>query len=341
MLTMAMLTAGVAQAEGVIPNEQTAMASQMMPFPQAPDMNAPTSSHEIRDSRIPTAHKAAGSGRQPGSVKHDLSSSKKSPGTGSVFLEGSSSHDTASRLSEMVKRGEILDAPVTVLPEVATPVDLSASDINRITCASEIKDIVYSKEKGLIVKFAGNNAFVKFLIRKSEDKEIYATLPSEMYVVCGDNVYNIIAFPKRLPGRTVRLSSGSMEKIKKNNSAYGAIPFEKKILSILKSVYTDEIPDSFLVKNENRSFPVFQNININLSRLISVEGEGLRIKEYHVSVHKDAPGKIELREKQFLRNDLSTKPIAVSIDNPILKPGQTARVFIFESVAERNSEVAE
>jgi len=339
-LVLASLSVGVAHAEEPMSAKET-LPTQTMPFPQPPNLSPPADLTEAVASKPPVAkkpalaedHATAGKKRSKGS-EHRISSSAD-------LISGPPTHEAVGKISEMASKGEIIDTNITVLPEVATPVDFSSSDINRISCNGEIKDIVYSKEKGLTVKFTGNNAFVKFLIRKSEEKEVYATLPSEMYIVCGESVYNLIAVPKRIPGRTIRLSNGSMEKIKKNNAAYGAIPFEKKILSILKSVYTDDIPESLVVEKVNKSFPIYQDITITLNRMISVEGEGLRIKEYHVAVNPNATSKFELREKQFLRNDLATKPIAVSIDNPVLKPGKAARVFVFESMAEKNREVEE
>jgi hypothetical protein len=98
----------------------------------------------------------------------------------------------------------------TVTPEVSTAVTLSNSDINRITCREEIKDVVFSREKGLSVKTVGKDAFVKFLITRKDEKEVYSSTPSELFVVCGENVYNLIALPKRVPSQTVRLSPGDV-----------------------------------------------------------------------------------------------------------------------------------
>jgi len=57
-----------------------------------------------------------------------------------------------------------------VLPEVTTQTEMSSSDINRIVCQTDIKDVIFSKEKGVSVKISGRDAFVKFLITKKEDK---------------------------------------------------------------------------------------------------------------------------------------------------------------------------
>jgi len=49
-----------------------------------------------------------------------------------------------------------------VLPDAPAAVPLSASDVNRVTCANgKITDVIYSQEKGLSVKYSGKDAFIK------------------------------------------------------------------------------------------------------------------------------------------------------------------------------------
>ena len=222
------------------------------------------------------------------------------------------------------------NTPVVVLPETETPVDLSSSDINRLVCPVDIKDVIYSKEKGVIVKITGKNAFIKFLVKKEGDKENYSTTPTEMYVVCGAATYNLIAMPKRIPARTVILSNGD-NKVKKNESLFKGMPFEKELLSIIKYVYKQEIPDSFSVTEEHQPFNLYKRdgLNLILIRSVRIDGEGLRAKEFAVRAIKNA----ELNEKDFLKNELATNPVAIAIDKLRLAPGDTARVIIIERVA--------
>jgi len=86
-----------------------------------------------------------------------------------------------------------------VTPEIPAAVRLSAQDINRVTCQSgEIRDVVYSKEKGMTVTFAGKDAYIKYKYIKKSDKTIYPTV-TEMYIVCGEATYNLIAVPESIP----------------------------------------------------------------------------------------------------------------------------------------------
>ena len=223
------------------------------------------------------------------------------------------------------------EGSVTVMPEVAQPVELSSSDVNRITCQGEIKDVVYSREKGITVKFSGRDAFVKFRTGLKDGKTTYSTTPSEIFVVCGDNVYSLIALPKRIPARSIRLSPGKTENIRKNRSLFGALPFEKKVLSAIRSLYTEEIPESFTVSTPNKRIDLFRDLDIVLARVAVVEGEGIQVKEYRGTLAGGDKDRIELGEKDFLRNEISTDPIAVSLDRLVLKKGEILRAFVVES----------
>lgn len=222
------------------------------------------------------------------------------------------------------------EGAVIVLPEVAQSVELSSSDVNRITCQGEIKDVVFSKEKGLTVKFSGRNAFVKFLTTRKDGQTAYSTVPSELFIACGENVYNIIAIPRRIPARSVRLSSGKMENIKKNKALLGGLPFEKKLLAVIRSLYREEIPESFTVTTLQRKVDLFRDLDLVLYRIAVIDGEGIQVRVYRAAIAEGGREKLELSEKDFLRNEISPRPLAVSLDRLVLKRGETLRIFVVE-----------
>ena len=81
---------------------------------------------------------------------------------------------------------------------------------------------------------------------------------------------------------------------------------------------------------------VYKEISILLKRSVDVEGEGLILKEFLVSLKGKAPFK--MNEKMFLRKDLVDNPVAISLEHHILKPGETVRVFVVEQRPERAKE---
>jgi len=236
---------------------------------------------------------------------------------------------------EAKKEQEIpIDIPAggmsTVVPEVATQVALSSSDINRIVCpAGDIRDVVYSKEKSITVKMAGKNAFIKFHVVKKDEKDIYATIPTELFFICGENTFNVIGIPKRIPSQTITLSSGKRETIKRNAALFGELPYERRVISLIKKVYVDDMSESLNVVAVNKPVAVFKQVELILKRVVTVEGEGLRLKEYNASVRPEYDT-IILKEKEFLRSEITSKPLAISVDITNLKKGETARILIVE-----------
>lgn len=223
------------------------------------------------------------------------------------------------------------DAGKTILPETVSHVYLSNSDVNRFVCHTDIKDIVYSKEKGITVRIADRNAFVKFQVLKTEDKREYAAEPAEFFIVCGEEVFNIVAVPKHIPSQTIRLGTDKGETIKKNTSLYQGLPFEKKVIDMIKRVYGESIPDSFTVSIENRKIASLAGLDIVLRRSVTIDGEGLRVKEFYVTAKE---GRATLKEIDFLKNEFAIKAVAVSIDNLHPTTVDPARVFIVEQVTE-------
>jgi len=230
---------------------------------------------------------------------------------------------------------ELLPDPLSmaqkVLPEITTQVRLSNSDINRVICPVDIKDVIYSEEKGLTVNLSGKNAFVKFLVVKKDGKDLYSMVPSELYFVCDGAVYTMIASPARIPAQTVQLTPGKAGTAKKNMELYGELPFEKKIITIVKRVYMNDVPDSFTKTVVGRKMDLFKDLEVTLRATYAIEGEGLRVKEFEVRIPPtNTVQSISFKENDFLRTEVSLHPVAVSVESMTLKKGETSRVFVVE-----------
>lgn len=228
-----------------------------------------------------------------------------------------------------------------VRPDVSTQVMMSNRDINRIVCESgPIKDVVYSREKGIDVKIDGENAFVKFLINGNAAPGgiSYTTVPSEFYVVCGSagEVYTLVASPKNIPAQTISLVS-HRKGLDKNLSLFKGIAFEDMVVSLIKDAYTDKIPDSFTVKPMNRSMNVFRDVDVFLKRKVIIEGEGLILNEYDVTLKPSSPEPEKtVEEKNFLIPELTQNPVGISIEHLALKKDHPTRLFIVEKHNQEN-----
>lgn len=225
--------------------------------------------------------------------------------------------------------------PVVVPPETTTVVTMINSDVNRIVCPVDIKDVVCLKEKGVSIKVTGKDAFVNFKFVKKGGKTLYASEPTEMYVICGQDTYNLVVIPRSdVPPQTIRLSSGIDKKIKANNELLGSLPFEKKIMHVIKDVFTDQLADSYSVAEVNKQIGNWQEINVIHKKNVDIEGEGLRVKEYTANL-KQGQLPFKLSEKIFTKKNFAVNPVAVSLEKHILRPGKTVRVFVVEQRQEK------
>ncbi len=223
-------------------------------------------------------------------------------------------------------------AASSILPEVTTAVDLSSSDINRIVCPGMINDLIFSKEKGIEGHFVGNNAFVKFTIIVQGDDKKYSTTPTELFVSCNDTIYSLIATPKRIPSVTLRLSPPATGDFKQNINRYQALPFEKKVLQLIREAYQGGYPDSYRISEADALVNISVDLSVRLVRTVDVEGVGLRLKEFKVKTTGDQS--IQVTEKDFLRAEMGEGIIAVVVENHSIEPGGSSRVFIVEQRGE-------
>jgi len=231
---------------------------------------------------------------------------------------------------QVQKAVEEVQSPTIVTPEIPMAVRVSARDINRVTCqAGEIKDIVYSKEKGMSVSFSGKDAYVKYKYIKKDNKTIYPSV-TEMYIICGDSTYNLIAVPEFIPSKTIQLSTGDNEKIRKNKYYFSGMSSEKKIMTMIKAVYADDIQESFTVEKQVfNDISQYEELFITPTRTVTASGEGIKISEYIIRVKENSKKQeVELDERDFI--DIASNPIALAIDKIRIRKGDTARMFICE-----------
>jgi len=217
-----------------------------------------------------------------------------------------------------------------ILPEMTQAVTVSSVDVNRIVCPKDVRDVVYSKEKGLTVKIMGRSVYVKFPIVKEGDREVTAAQPADLYVVCGDDVYSLILLPKPVPAQTVRLSPGKGETLKKNVLSAAETAHERFIVEIIKAVWKNEIPDEYTVGVLKEEVMVNTDVRAVGKRVIDIEGAGLRIKEYSIEIRNPGIEEMELSERDFIRSDISSRPVAISLEKHMVKRTERPRVFIVE-----------
>ena len=157
---------------------------------------------------------------------------------------------------------------------------------------------------------------------------MYAETPSELFVVCNDAVYTLIAEPHEIASVTLHLAAPAKDVFKKNIDHYKNLPLEKQVLQIIREGYEGGYPSSYKVSNADTLIPLCGDLSVNLMQTVDVEGVGLRLKQYKVASTKGE--KMELQEKTFLSLGISESILAVAIENHVLNTGEATRVFVVE-----------
>lgn len=225
------------------------------------------------------------------------------------------------------------------LPEVVQKAVMSRSDVNRIVCSEPVKDVIFSEEKGVMSKFYGNSAYIKFNFDEVGGAVAYNKNPIELHVICGDTTYTLVAVPLPVPPQIIRLGSDKAAKVRENSSMFRETTTNKQIRELMVRAYKNDFPDSFTVQKHSTPIYIYRDLDIVHARTTVVEGEGVSVKEFHVTSRVDG---IELKEKHFMRRELSDHFGAVAIepgkDRP--KKGEPVRIFVVEFKAESTAEGA-
>lgn len=248
-----------------------------------------------------------------------------------ILALGASLACTLSAASEPVIEPKQMFQSIFIPAETSTVVEMSNTDVNRITCPVPVTDVVYSVEKGVNVRFLDREVFVKFLVIKKGNEEFHATQPTEFYVVCGEAVYTIIAQPRKAPPRPIRLLAGKGGAIEENRARLQGLPLELKLVQLVREAYSGTLPETYSETNPALTINIFRDLETLVQRIYDVEGEGLRIKELSVTAGKNKDQPLILSEKLFASNALGPeRKLAVAIEKTNLKPGESTRVILIE-----------
>jgi uncharacterized protein YrzB (UPF0473 family) len=199
---------------------------------------------------------------------------------------------------------------------------VSMGDVNRIVCEKgEIAIVVYSQEKEMQVKTEGQNVFVKLVPKEEDDgKRVISDYPRELYVECGGEVFQLLLYPKSIPATTIYLKLPYKKDTTKARTFERASPFEETIAKLIKASYLEEIPDGYDVEMVNRTAGSFRELELVLYRRYT--GDRFVVEEYLITAKLN----LELSEASFL--PYLKNPVAVSIVKPVLKEGETTRMFV-------------
>jgi hypothetical protein len=199
---------------------------------------------------------------------------------------------------------------------------ISMGDVNRIVCEKGIvSTVVYSQEKEMQVKTEGRNVFVKLVPREeSNGKKVISDYPRELYVECAGEFFQLLLYPKSIPATTIYLKLPYRRDITKARAFEKEDPFKETIAKLIKAAYLEEIPDGYDVEVINKPAGSFKELDMVLYRRYI--GDRFVVEEYLITAKLN----LELSEASFL--PYLKNPSAISIVKPILKEGETTRMFV-------------
>ncbi|MEM1672317.1 MAG: type-F conjugative transfer system secretin TraK [Nanopusillaceae archaeon] len=243
--------------------------------------------------------------------------------------------DKLQAMRDAIPGERIANSAFLVRPERATIVELSSTDINRISCSDEVNEmrVIFSKRKGVTVRVVDNNAFVEFEAKVErfggEERLIFAQNPVEFYIFCDETIFNIIAFPRKIPAVTVYLDN-KLSRLKKERSKVEGLPFEERLIEIIKSIMSGKVPlNAKVIKVE-------KPIEISIFRLKEIakyvfEAEGFVARTFEVELKGNIDkAYVDLRERDFIRNEIVSNPLAISLSKVRLQRGERAMLVVIE-----------
>lgn len=221
---------------------------------------------------------------------------------------------------------------ITALPDRTSRIRLSNHDINHVVCQNgEIEDVKFSAEKQIAVEKGGADAWIKFLVKESDDNgnvtRSFVTTPSEFFVSCNAAVYPLYAEPADIPAQTVVLAPGAVQRAQANAELMSPLADEERALSITMAMLTDHVPASFSVQAPAAgplAIASLPGVTLTETRRLAIDGSGLSASEYRL----EAATPLDLDERAFLVSALGPNIFTVTLEGEALKPGETTRLII-------------
>lgn len=225
----------------------------------------------------------------------------------------------------------VADAAITgIEPEIPSKVDLSLIDVNRIVCPGKVpvRDVVFSKEKGLIVKPSDDSLFVKFPVTEIDyDGKTVQKLfdgKAELYITCGSSVYTLILSGRRIPAQTVYLSD-SASSMKKANDYISSESHDDLMLDLIQALTNNMVPKGFTMEDTNIE-EKYKGISVTATK--AIEGGGFRARELVLKSDKQ----VSITDTELLKLSMLKNVKAIGIMSPVFAGVTTA--YVVEGVVQ-------
>lgn len=218
--------------------------------------------------------------------------------------------------------------PQPEAPQIVSPMPtedkkiiyLSNSDSNLFFCDAQIRSIIHDKARARVGYFKEKSqmASITYL-----DK--YATGPVGIYVTCGNDIFSIMAFPRKITQQTVYFKTSAP---KTSATPLEGQEYDMRLKSAVTQVIREKLSGNAQVQVKNEKVELFANLGLTLRRVIQFDGEGVVVREFSMS--NLGITTLKLDEKQFNRSELTKGADAIVVDPLILPPAGGGHLYIVE-----------
>lgn len=208
-------------------------------------------------------------------------------------------------------------------------INVSNKSVNRIVLPSKILDVAYSKEKGVDIKIANNQAFIKYIPLQKEQLQIVAkdkvekvaepeiiydkAKPSEVFFVTDGKTYAFSLNPKEMEAETVIVNdfSKKAEEIVKYETDDTYI---NTLSKISQQILKGGSPQGYKVKQVDNV--ISDQSDIKIKETTTYEGVVYNATLLEVQNKTNKPQKIETKE--YIKYSTGTpKSITAYYDNEV------------------------
>jgi len=204
---------------------------------------------------------------------------------------------------------------VNIQPDKPQTIQISAKDVNRVTCVNGmVQDVFYSEEKVQQVSVSDDKVFIKLPIKEQDDTLTYATNIVDFDIICDGLAYKFFADPKEnLRGQIIYLGDPQVTQALHNLRQLDGMDKEDQYVLLVDAVLSNGRLNNHLYDaliNEK----VVQTLTLNrrplsLQDSFRFNGAGLRVKHYLYPVKKGE----QYKEEQFLIPQISTQARAITV----------------------------
>ncbi|WP_267523582.1 TraK domain-containing protein [Campylobacter sp. MG1] len=210
-------------------------------------------------------------------------------------------------------------------PSDGINISLSNSSVNRIVLPYPIKDVAYSKEKGLIINVNKNQAFIKFIPYQKEvvdsdnsnsnnanvieSKVVYdKAKSSEVFFVTKEKTFSFVFVPKNIKTQTIIINDTNKE-TNEIISEETANDHSTNIANLVKKVFSaKETPQGYKSININKM--VYKDNIKTYYHKNNLQGALYDISVYEIL--NNTAQSITIEDKDFF-NYIGDNPVAIAI----------------------------